>query len=382
METLQVLLVGGRQIPNFLGVMLLRPNKVHFLLSKGSENLLDPLYETLTKVEGLVLPDRDQIKPIDANDFQANISALEHVLNEYPNAQISFNLTCSSKVMAIAAYEVARERKDIKTFYVDTSNGRIVWFKGKEADEMPIKISIEQYLTMYGRKPVFKDIFSKLTFSQEAAIKSANILASGCGKYLAFLERIRGTQGSGSRKVAIKNEIEINLALRLAELGIVDYSEENGYLIIRSNEDWNFLKGEWLEVFVWHEVKKLQEQTQEPFFDDFAVSLEIPMEGAKKEIDLACIYRAQLIHCSCKTGKNSFETRHLDELSAISNLIGGRFCTRVFATDRLLPNDLSTAKSFLDQAKQREIVVVTGKELPSIGDILKKQAKNPDYQRI
>ena len=382
METLQVLLVGGRQIPNFLGVMLLRPNKVHFLLSKGSENLLDPLYETLTKVEGLVLPDRDQIKPIDANDFQANISALEHILNKYPNAQVSFNLTCSSKVMAIAAYEVARERKDIKTFYVDTSNGRIVWFKGKEADEMPIKISIEQYLTMYGRKPVFKDIFSKLTFSQEAAIKSANILASGCGKYLAFLERIRGTQGSGSRKVAIKNEIEINLALRLAELGIVDYSEENGYLIIRSNEDWNFLKGEWLEVFVWHEVKKLQEQTQEPFFDDFAVSLEIPMEGAKKEIDLACIYRAQLIHCSCKTGKNSFETRHLDELSAISNLIGGRFCTRVFATDRLLPNDLSTAKSFLDQAKQREIVVVTGKELPSIGDILKKQAKNPDYQRI
>lgn len=382
METLQVLLVGGRQIPNFLGVMLLRPNKVHFLLSKGSENLLDPLYETLAKIEGLVLPDRDQIKPIDANDFQANISALEHILNKYPNAQVSFNLTCSSKVMAIAAYEVARERKDIKTFYVDTSNGRIVWFKGKEADEMPIKISIEQYLTMYGRKPVFKDIFSKLTFSQEAAIKAANILASGYGKYLAFLERIRGTQGSGSRKVAIKNEIELNLALRLAELGIVDYSEENGYLIIRSNEDWNFLKGEWLEVFVWHEVKKLQEQTQEPFFDDFAVSLEIPMEGAKKEIDLACIYRAQLIHCSCKTGKNSFETRHLDELSAISNLIGGRFCTRVFATDRLLPNDLSTAKSFLDQAKQREIVVVTGKELPSIGDILKKQAKNPDYQRI
>ncbi len=382
METLQVLLVGGRQIPNFLGVMLLRPNKVHFLLSKGSENLLDPLYETLAKIEGLVLPDRDQIKPIDANDFQANISALEHILNKYPNAQVSFNLTCSSKVMAIAAYEVARERKDIKTFYVDTSNGRIVWFKGKEADEMPIKISIEQYLTMYGRKPVFKDIFSKLTFSQEAAIKAANILASGYGKYLAFLERIRGTQGSGSRKVAIKNEIEINLALRLAELGIVDYSEENGYLIIRSNEDWNFLKGEWLEVFVWHEVKKLQEQTQEPFFDDFAVSLEIPMEGAKKEIDLACIYRAQLIHCSCKTGKNSFETRHLDELSAISNLIGGRFCTRVFATDRLLPNDLSAAKSFLDQAKQREIVVVTGKELPSIGDILKKQAKNPDYQRI
>ena len=135
-----------------------------------------------------------------------------------------------------------------------------------------------------------------------------------------------------------------------------------------------------MEIFVWHVVKKLQ--VQEPFFDDFAIGLKIPKEGAEKDIDLACIYRAQLIHCSCKTGKDSFETEHLDELSAISSIIGGRFCTRVFITNRVLPNNLSKAKSFLDHAKQREIVVVTGKELPNIGEILKKQAENPDYPRI
>jgi hypothetical protein len=383
LETLQILLVGGRQIPNFLGVMLLRPDRVHFLVSKDDKNALDNLYETLAKMEGLVLPDKSQLPDIDANDYQANIAALERILSDYPNARVSFNLTCSSKVMAFAAYEVARH-EDIKTFYVDTAKGRIIWLKGKEVEEMPIRISIEQYLMAYGRKPKYKykkdeDIFNRLTFSQKAAAEAANVLASGCGKYLGFLQRIRNTEGNGPRKVSISSEIDINLATLLADLGIVDYSKDNRHFIIRSNEDWNFFKGDWLEIFVWHEVKKLQEQATEPFFDDIAIGLEIPMEGAKKEIDLACIYRAQLIHCSCKTGRDSFNTKHLDELSAISSLIGGNFCSRVFITDRMLPNN---AKSFLDQAKQRKIVVVTGKELPKIGEILKKQAENPDYPRI
>ncbi len=245
MEALQVLLVGGRQIPNFLGVMLLRPDRVHFLVSKDDKNALDILYETLAKVEGLVLPEKSQIPDIDANDFQANIAVLERILSDFPNAQVSFNLTCSSKVMAIAAYEVAHEHKNIKTFYVDTSNGRIVWFKGKEVEEMPIRISIEQYLMAYGRKPDYKykkdeDIFNRLTFSQKAAVEAANILASGGGKYLGFLQRIRKTKGNGPRKVSISSEIDLNLAVLLADLGIVDYSKDNRYFTIRSNEDWNF----------------------------------------------------------------------------------------------------------------------------------------------
>ena len=103
MEALQVLLVGGRQIPNFLGVMLLRPDRVHFLVSKDDKNALDILYETLAKVEGLVLPEKSQIPDIDANDFQANIAVLERILSDFPNAQVSFIRNCSSKVMAIAA---------------------------------------------------------------------------------------------------------------------------------------------------------------------------------------------------------------------------------------------------------------------------------------
>ena len=120
-----------------------------------------------------------------------------------------------------------------------------MWFKGKEEEEMRIRISIEQYLMACVRKPYYKykkdeDIFNRLTFSQKAAVEAANILASGGGKYLGFLQRIRKTKGNGPRKVSISSEIDLNLAVLLADLGIVDYSKDNRYFTIRSNEDWNF----------------------------------------------------------------------------------------------------------------------------------------------
>lgn len=150
---------------------------------------------------------------------------------------------------------------------------------------------------------------------------------------------------------------------------------------MRTNEDWNFFKGGWLEVYVWNEARKLQEHGGRPIFDEVKMGLEIPSGPARKEIDVACLYQAQLIHCSCKTGRDTFRTSHLDELSAVSNLVGGRFCSRIFITNQVLSNQ-EREKEFLEQAKQREIVVVTGDKLTNIGAILKKQAINPDFMRV
>lgn len=123
-----------------------------------------------------------------------------------------------------------------------------------------------------------------------------------------------------------------------------------------------------------------------PLFNDVAVSLEIPSGFATKEIDVACIYKNQLIHCSCKSGKSPFKTSYLDELSAVSNLIGGRFCSRIFITNQMLDSELSQERQqwdlFREQANQRGIVIIKGDELAKAGDILKKQAINPDFSRV
>ncbi|WP_424443338.1 hypothetical protein [Methanothrix sp.] len=53
----------------------------------------------------------------------------------------------------------------------------------------------------------------------------------------------------------------------------------------------------------------------------------------------------------------------------------------MFVTNAVFP-DKTKQSQFLDQAKEREIVVVTGNELANIGKILFKQAKKPEFRRV
>lgn len=92
------------------------------------------------------------------------------------------------------------------------------------------------------------------------------------------------------------------------------------------------------------------------------------------------MYRAQLIWCSCKTGKKPFHTAYHDEMRAVSGMLGERFCTRVFVASAN-PSGFGNEASFRDQARQREIVVVSREDLPRLGDVLRKRALAPDYPR-
>jgi len=319
---------------------------------------------------------------VEANDLGANLKACEQIYQRHKDKELVFNLTCGSKVMAIAAYEVARRHAGVKAFYLDSANGRIVWLLGEEEASKPFRLSVEEYLTAYGRKPERKPVFEKLTFSREQACRGAAILARGGSAARSLLERIRQKQGSGRRAVDVETPQEHRFVAELANIGVLEEDEDTFW--IRSNEDWNFFKGNWLEAYVWSEAVKQKDEQGHSLFDEVEIGLEIPSEAARKEIDVACLYQSQLLLCSCKAGRDPFSTSHLDELSALSNLIGGRFCSRVFITNSTF-SELHNSKrqgEFLAQAKQREIVVVAGEELTRIGAILKRQATEPDFRRV
>lgn len=175
------------------------------------------------------------------------------------------------------------------------------------------------------------------------------------------------------------SEDEKGIAMDLKDAGTLDVNDD--LMRIRSNNDLEFFKGNWLEAFVYNEALNEKDMVGYPIFDYCDISLEIKLDQAEKEIDVACIHEAQLIYCSCKTDKDPFKTLYLDELRSISSMIGGRFCSRVFVTNAVF-SDQTKQSQFLDQSKQREIVVVTGNELANIGKILTKQAIKPDFWRV
>ncbi|MDH7578759.1 MAG: DUF1887 family CARF protein [Bacillota bacterium] len=381
MEKVHVLFVGGRQAPNVIGTLLLRPDHVKLIISKDEREKKSALIDALPSKELLIITEEE----VDATDFGVNLIICERICKQHQDKQIYFNVTCGTKIMGLAAYEIARRFQGTKVFYVDTAKRRIIWLWPLEEKEQAgyeqFKINIEQYLAMYGRKAVRKPVFQNLTFSESQASEAASLLARSIPVSTKILEQIKRTQGSGRRKIQIKNPEEKILVNQLEQKGIIDVEDDAFW--IRSNGDWNFLKGDWLEVYVWNEARAQQDHKGQSFFDEVAIGLEIPSGLAQKEIDVACLYQAQLIHCSCKTGSDIFETEYLDELSAVSSLIGGRFCSRIFITNQIFSDPVKEKeRRFLEQAKQREVVVVTGDKLVNIAELLKKQAINPDFMRM
>lgn len=390
-----VLVLGGRLTPNLVGILALRPAAVEFIVSEDTPARYEEIYEVLRQVTDLDRSAEPHYLP--AYDFIANRDVCLAVAQRHPESEIIFDISSAPKIMGFAAYEVARFLHQ-RAVFVDTANGRLIDLVPPSATPVPIAINLTQYLACYGRRPEPTFDFQKLSVSQEQAIKAASYLATAGLAAVEAMDKLRSwSQGKGKRTIPFKKTQPLSPEARevlrqLESFGLITNLQEQPdgrvqYTIL-NEMDWKYLEGTWLEVYVWHQVLQCRDEQGQPMFRESQVGLsfEIPSDGARKQIDVGYIYHGQMIHVSCKTGSKPFKTQYLDELRAVSSLIGGRFTSRLFVTNAFPPpetdSDYNDYKRFLSQAKDREIVVVTGEELPEVGAILKEQALRPTYSRI
>jgi len=374
--------------------MTYHPDAVEYVVSKDEPGKYE---ETRAVLAGLPWLAADAPpRWTDAFDIQAIRAACAEAVAAHPDANFIFNVTCATKVMAIVAYECARAHS-WPAIYIDTANRRSIPLTGPISEHHLIPLRLEEYLACYGRRPEKTFDFERLSVTREQALTAARILATGGRPANQLLTMIRRWgQGSGARVIRTRGKHVVSTDVReildaLVAQGLIHQPVElaNGHMRweIACDEDFNYLCGTWLEAYVWDQANKCRDDKGQPLFDDVRFSLEIPSDGARKEIDIACMYQGQLLHCSCKTETNPFKTATLDELRAVSSLVGGRFCTRLFVTNAFPPPESSTGtrrefERFLAQARDREIVVVTGDRLPAIGEELKQQAIRPTYRRV
>jgi hypothetical protein len=309
--------------------------------------------------------------------------------------RVTINLSAGTKIMALGAYECARECA-IPAYYVDTNNGHVLNVTTRVDTRLPT-FDVGGYLACFGRSPVATLDPSHLQPDLATSIRLAAALADGGAPACRALERIRRHgQGKGRRTCTIKNYAPSEEEQRVWQLftsygalAAFDHAGGTVTFTVPSDSAFHLLSGAWLELFVGDQARQLTDRRGEPLFTDVLVGFEIPSDetGARKEIDVGMMYQSQLIHCSCKTGStNPWSTDYLDELRAVSSLIGGRFCSRIFVTNQAAPVEGDSAskdfRRFLNQAKDREIVVVTGEQLVALPDVLRREAVKPTYQRI
>jgi hypothetical protein len=139
-----------------------------------------------------------------------------------------------------------------------------------------------------------------------------------------------------------------------------------------------FLKGDWLEIYVWGEINRTG------FTDDNQWGYKIATGQAKNELDVAFTYRTLLHIIECKTENDPFSQKrveYLDTLDSIANSLGQNYTSKFFITNHPDPQKVESFTAFSEQAAKRKIHVLTGKDLPNLGEFLKKQAENPDFGR-
>ncbi|WP_322495582.1 Card1-like endonuclease domain-containing protein [Chloroflexus sp.] len=376
--TALLILIGGRQIPNILSAQHLRPQIIapiasHEALKPGQA--WDKVRPALNNIGSTILPPA----AVDAFDLDQIKQACANVIDSHPAMHWVCNITCATTIMSIGAYEIGRD-KGADVWYFDTNSQRVIVLAGQPPQGNPYRLSVTEYLRIYQRQA------NPAPPPPQSWLELARQMAQAPDEAIEFREQLRtvGANASYSEQRWLKG-VSLTSAMQdwlpsLRDAGFIEYECQNDlYNLHQVHRDlWKFVDGLWLEIVAWDAAR------QAGCFDDCQYGLEMPIAGqaAMNQLDLAATSAASLLIAECKTDQNPFKTSYLDKLQSITDLIGGSFVVKLFIAARSRQKaNCDALRSFSDQAKARQIVVVTGEQLPNLKDILAKEAKTPTYSR-
>jgi hypothetical protein len=376
-----LILIGGRPTPNVLTTRLLRPGLVVPIASYESQSEW-PRLQKLLAAPGVTFTEKPFVA--DAFDLQALREACERALGLAPDAEWIGNVTCGTTLMSLVAYEALRDAGHT-AWYLNTANRKVVVLAGREpaADECQqmFRLPFHLYAGIYKRDVKEQDG----KHSPEPALLA---LARDLGQQPQLANEARNTLRSAKvdqlrdkdRREVVLTGIAPSLAAVLqqaATAGLALSCQIAGSQItlsLKGSSYWHFFDGNWLEMYVGDVARSID------LFDDVRVGVKIPADGvANNEIDLAAMAGTLLLLAECKSGKP--KTEYLDTLRTLADMLGGHFVTRLYITSHIPEVPSEQWQSIMDQAAQRQVVVVHGGQLPKLADILRREVEHPTYSR-
>lgn len=377
MKRALLILIGGRQTPNILTALYLRPDIIAPVASREAMAAGGEWSQVKAELASICPDGLQEPQTVDAFDIEEIRQSCEKAAAAFPDAEWFFNLTCASKIMGFGALEIAR-KINASAWYL-TDKRRVVTLCGSAPAGDLFKISVKSYFAGFGRDCVFQLAPSEKLFDFAA------YLANSSDKAMRFRDSLRASGFSGNKKGQTKTAILTSQAgfvadfcqrAKNAEL-VADFRRVGSAFEITAVgcELWNFFNGDWLEYFVYSAAKDAR------CFDDQKFGVKIPGETGENELDLAATVTGSLLLAECKTEKD-FNSDHLDKLSSISNLVGGNYVSRVFISSCVVKEyQEKSFESFCGQAQARRIVVVTGAELKNLKRIFQDEAINPKFKK-
>lgn len=374
-----LILTAGQPLPDILMLQHLQPELV-IIIAPQEGWRHQKIFSDVTRA----LPSCkvEKIYTIDASNLNACMQACVEACLLYPEWDWVFTISSSTKIMSLAAYEIAKQR-NIPLWLVDGLRKKVhSLVREEEVDAHRFfQLTVDEYMRSYGYTISDSKSTNHLYQSYQSNFSAWRNVTQELIRS-PDTETIRNLLRASS---LTNRQARIMLRSELKTSSLLQSLEQNGLLEITQDSDDNiscsisydnaqFLMGGWLEIYVWHEV------IEAGFADDCRWGFHIMNGQVQFEIDLAIIYKTRLLIVECKTAPNTFKDTHLARLDSTANLLGGSYVSKIFVT-----NEMGTGamfESFCEKARLRNIVVITKEALPDIATILRREVTAPSYMRI
>lgn len=269
--------------------------------------------------------------------------------------EIKLNASCGLRHRLLSIYEVFRSYR-WPIFVVEPNSDRLCWLypSGQEDSQVQDRITIEDYLTVFGARGEFSNYELPPQLDQKlyelGERWASNALELGPG--LATLNYLATTCRKEQRLDVELTEKqqgyrELNMLLTdLVETQIATY--DKGILTFVSEDARRFSNGEWLETLVNSTVKQIQETL--PTIQDRSLNVQVYREigdrEVRNELDVAAVVNNKLHIIECKTkGMRDDGDDTLYKLESLRDLLGGLQARAMLVSFRPLRyNDITRAE--------------------------------------
>jgi hypothetical protein len=269
--------------------------------------------------------------------------------------EVKLNASCGLRHRLLSVYEVFRTYH-WPIFVVEPNSDRLCWLypDGKEDTQVEDRITIDDYLTVFGARGEFNEhelppqLDQKLYELGERWASNAlelgpglatlNYLATTCRKEQKLDVELSEKQ-QGYR--------ELNMLLTdLVEADIATY--ENGVLTFANEDARRFSNGEWLETLVHSTVRQIQQDM--PTIQDRSLNVQVYRQlgdrEVRNELDVASVVNNKLHIIECKTkGMRDDGDDTLYKLESLRDLLAGLQARAMLVSFRpLRHNDITRAE--------------------------------------
>lgn len=309
--TFQLTLMGGQLLPAYLGIKERNPQKVFFLCSAQSRSKISQVVDALNGID-------HEIIEIDPHDFQQITTETSRLMDAHPAANWELNLTCGTKIMALAAYE-AFLAKEQHAFYWNTGVGLF----------FPTSQHIEPITT-----DVPTDVFFQLAGNPDYTAQQLIDYNTAAINFAKAIRMVRNTDSGNFNKLqseflrkrkANKNRnFQVNVEGNAAswnhgakKLIMKTRNTEQLELIGAEGRDIAF-SGLWWELVVAEEIKSMLQ------VKELLLSVKLPYHANgqdKNEIDILLNLGTQLLFIECKAG--IVKTENINNMRVAKNIYGG-----------------------------------------------------------